>query len=97
MLASPAAVGPGTVWFAGNTFTAAGNEGLPVLAAGAPGARRRHLLRKPPAARLAVTANSCRQIGEPGCGQQHSVPPVRRLARRIHAGGNPCRPTHGIE
>src|ERR1700722_13231556 len=31
-LASPdaaAAVGPGTVWFAGNTFTAAGNEGLP--------------------------------------------------------------------
>jgi hypothetical protein len=32
VLASPdaaAAVGPGTVWFAGNTFTAAGNEGLP--------------------------------------------------------------------
>jgi hypothetical protein len=31
-LASPdaaAAVGPGTVWFAGNTFTAAGGEGLP--------------------------------------------------------------------
>ena len=31
-LASPdaaAAVGPGTVWFVGNTFTAAGNEGLP--------------------------------------------------------------------
>jgi hypothetical protein len=24
-----AAVGPGTVWFVGNTFTAAGNEGLP--------------------------------------------------------------------
>jgi hypothetical protein len=31
-LATPdaaAAVGPGTVWFAGNTFTAAGNEGFP--------------------------------------------------------------------
>jgi len=31
-LAAPdaaAAAGPGTVWFAGNTFTAAGNEGFP--------------------------------------------------------------------